>query len=437
MLFSNRDLKKLIIPLVIEQVLALTIGMFDTMMVSQCGQSAVSGVSIVDGLNVLIINIFSALATGGAVVCAQYIGKKDKKMASHSAKQLLFTILGLSLVIMGLCILLNGKILNLIFGHIGHDVMAYAKTYFFFSALSYPFIGLFNGGAALFRSMGNSKVAMTNSFYMNIGNIVLNYIFIIILNMSVKGAAIATLLSRMFCSFIILYMLLNKEHTIYIDTYFKYHFDFATVKKILQIGIPNGLENGMFLVQRLVSTFGTAAIAAHAVAFSLTSIAVVPGMALGLAILTVVGQCIGANDYQQAKYYTKKLMIIAYLSTIVAAGILLVGVRYILKLYALPQATANLAVSMVSLHCVFDFFIWPMAFSFPNALRAANDATYTMIVSTFSMWTFRFALSYVFALYLHMGVIGVWWAMIVDWIFRAICFMIRYKSNKWMNKKLV
>lgn len=217
---------------------------------------------------------------------------------------------------------------------------------------------------------------------------------------------------------------------------------FATVKKILQIGIPNGLENGMFqmgkiLVQRLVSTFGTAAIAAHAVAFSLTSIAVVPGMALGLAILTVVGQCIGANDYQQAKYYTKKLMIIAYLSTIVAAGILLVGVRYILKLYALPQATANLAVSMVSLHCVFDFFIWPMAFSFPNTLRAANDATYTMIVSTFSMWTFRFALSYVFALYLHMGVIGVWWAMIVDWIFRSICFMIRYKSNKWMNRTLV
>ncbi len=260
--------------------------------------------------------------------------------------------------------------------------------------------------------------------------------------MSVKGAAIATLLSRMFCSFIILYMLLNKEHIVHIDTYLKYKFDFSTVKRILKIGIPNGLENGMFqmgkiLVQRLVSTFGTAAIAAHAVAFSLTSIAVVPGMALGLAILTVVGQCIGANDYQQAKYYTKKLMIIAYLSTIVAAGILLVGVRYILRFYALPQDTANLAVSMVSLHCVFDFFVWPMAFSFPNALRAANDATFTMIVSTFSMWTFRFALSYVFALYLRMGVIGVWWAMIVDWIFRSICFMIRYKSNKWMNRTLV
>ena len=419
LLFSNRDLKKMIIPLIIEQVLALTIGIFDTMMVSQCGQSAVSGVSIVDGLNVLIINIFSALATGGAVVCSQYIGKKDEKMACHSAKQLLFTILGLSLVIMVLCMIFNGNLLNLIFGHIESDVMAYARTYFFFSALSYPFIGLFNGGAALFRSMGNSKVAMTNSFYMNIGNIVLNYFFIFILN-----------------------MLLNKEHIVHIDTYLKYKFDFSTVKRILKIGIPNGLENGMFqmgkiLVQRLVSTFGTAAIAAHAVAFSLTSIAVVPGMALGLAILTVVGQCIGANDYQQAKYYTKKLMIIAYISTIISAGILLVGVRYILRFYALPQATANLAVSMVSLHCVFDFFVWPMAFSFPNALRAANDATFTMIVSTFSMWTFRFALSYVFALYLHMGVIGVWWAMIVDWIFRSICFMIRYKSNKWMNRTLV
>ena len=266
LLFSNRDLKKLIIPLIIEQVLALTIGIFDTMMVSQCGQSAVSGVSIVDGLNVLIINIFSALATGGAVVCSQYIGKKDEKMACHSAKQLLFTILGLSLVIMVLCMIFNGNLLNLIFGHIESDVMAYARTYFFFSALSYPFIGLFNGGAALFRSMGNSKVAMTNSFYMNIGNIVLNYFFIFILNMSVKGAAIATLLSRMFCSFIILYMLLNKEHIVHIDTYLKYKFDFSTVKRILKIGIPNGLENGMFqmgkiLVQRLVSTFGTAAIA--------------------------------------------------------------------------------------------------------------------------------------------------------------------------------
>ena len=463
MLFSNRDLKKLIIPLIIEQVLALTIGIFDTMMVSQCGQSAVSGVSIVDGLNVLIINIFSALATGGAVVCSQYIGKKDEKMACHSAKQLLFTILGLSLVIMVLCMIFNGNLLNLIFGHIESDVMAYARTYFFFSALSYPFIGLFNGGAALFRSMGNSKVAMTNSFYMNIGNIVLNYFFIFILNMSVKGAAIATLLSRMFCSFIILYMLLNKEHIVHIDTYLKYKFDFSTVKRILKIGIPNGLENGMFqmgkiLVQRLVSTFGTAAIAAHAVAFSLTSIAVVPGMALGLAILTVVGQCIGANDYQQAKYYTKKLMMMTYAGiwminvvivlllpvilraynlSYATAEILLVGVRYILRFYALPQDTANLAVSMVSLHCVFDFFVWPMAFSFPNALRAANDATFTMIVSTFSMWTFRFALSYVFALYLHMGVIGVWWAMIVDWIFRSICFMIRYRSNKWMNRTLV
>lgn len=442
MLFSNKDLKKLIIPLIIEQVLALTIGLFDTMMVSQCGQSAVSGVSIVDGLNVLIINIFSALATGGAVVCSQYIGKKDLDSANNSAKQLLFTILFLAIIMMVLCLGLNGYVLKLIFGHIESDVMNSAKIYFFYSALSYPFIGLFNGAAALFRAMGNSKVAMKNSFYMNIGNVVLNYLFIFVLNKGVAGAAIATLISRMLCAIYVLYLLLDKRLLIYIDSYLKYKFNFDIVKKILTIGIPNGLENGMFqmgkiLVQRLVSTFSTAAIASHAVAFSLTSIAVVPGMALGLAILTVAGRCIGANEYQQAKYYTRKLMIVAYITTIMAAGFLYIFVRNILVFYNLPKETTELAVSMVRLHCTFDFIVWPLAFSFPNLLRAANDATYTMLVSSFSMWAFRFGLSYVFALNLNMGVIGVWWAMIVDWIFRAICFIIRYKSNRWMNKKLV
>ena len=436
MLFSNRDLKKLIIPLIIEQVLALTIGIFDTMMVSQCGQSAVSGVSIVDGLNVLIINIFSALATGGAVVCSQYIGKKDEKMACHSAKQLLFTILGLSLVIMVLCMVFNGNLLNLIFGHIESDVMAYARTYFFFSALSYPFIGLFNGGAALFRSMGNSKVAMTNSFYMNIGNIVLNYLFIFILNMSVKGAAIATLLSRMFCSFIILYMLLNKEHIVHIDTYLKYKFDFSTVKRILKIGIPNGLENGMFqmgkiLVQRLVSTFGTAAIAAHAVAFSLTSIAVVPGMALGLAILTVVGQCIGANDYQQAKYYTKKLMKIAIGITAVISVLMFFGMPLLIKMYNLGPEAAKMAIEVVRFHNIMVILFWVPSFTLPNTLRSAGDVIWTMAVAILSMWVFRVGASYLFTYEFNLGLLGVWAAMVVDWIFRAICYTCRYRGHKW------
>lgn len=442
MLFSQQDLKKLIIPLIIEQILALTIGLFDTMMVSQCGQSAVSGVSIVDGINVLIINIFSALATGGAVVAAQYIGMKDIQKSCHSAKQLLLTITGLSLIIMVLCILFHNSLLNLIFGNIETEVMKNANIYFFYSALSYPFIGLFNGAAALFRSMGNSKVAMMNSFYMNVCNVVLNYMMIFIFQMGVRGAAIATLLSRMICACIILYMLLNKEHLIHIDSYLKSNVDWIIIKKILQIGIPNGLENGMFqmgkiLVQRLVSTFGTAAIAAHAVAFNLTGIAIVPGMALGLAMLTVIGQCIGANDYQQAKYYTKKLTSISYATTSLTAILMFVFARNILGFYALPQETTNLAVNMVRLHCTFDIFIWPLAFTFPNALRASNDATYTMIVSTFSMWTFRFGLSFVFAWGLNMGVIGVWWAMIVDWIFRAVMFMVRYKSDKWMNRKLI
>lgn len=436
MLFSNRDLKKLIIPLIIEQVLALTIGIFDTMMVSQCGQSAVSGVSIVDGLNVLIINIFSALATGGAVVCSQYIGKKDEKMACHSAKQLLFTILGLSLVIMVLCMLFNGNLLNLIFGHIESDVMAYARTYFFFSALSYPFIGLFNGGAALFRSMGNSKVAMTNSFYMNIGNIVLNYFFIFILNMSVKGAAIATLLSRMFCSFIILYMLLNKEHIVHIDTYLKYKFDFSTVKRILKIGIPNGLENSIFqfgklLVGGLIASYGEVGMTANAIGNSITSLPCIPGKAIGLAMISVVGQCVGAGKLDEAKRYTWKLLKYASISTLVLNVIVSLCVSPIVNLFEAQAATKELAIKFVIYDSICCSIFWPSAFTLPNALRAANDVKYTMLTSIVSMWIFRVGFSFVLAQYFGLGVFGVWVAMSIDWCFRAILFIGRMASGGW------
>ena len=429
------------IPILLSQILQQFYNIADTAIIGQyVGTDALAAIGSTGLLIAVIVNFFIGLSTGVSAVIANQFGAHEyEKLRKSIATSLSISIVLGIIFTIGSLIFMK-PIINLL--QTPKDVYYLAVDYLKICFLGITFQLLYNIGTAILRALGNTKDPLYFLVFSCVLNLILDILFIVYFGWGVKGAAIATLLSRMFCSFIILYMLLNKEHTIYIDTYFKYHFDFATVKKILQIGIPNGLENGMFqmgkiLVQRLVSTFGTAAIAAHAVAFSLTSIAVVPGMALGLAILTVVGQCIGANDYQQAKYYTKKLMIIAYLSTIVAAGILLVGVRYILKLYALPQATANLAVSMVSLHCVFDFFIWPMAFSFPNALRAANDATYTMIVSTFSMWTFRFALSYVFALYLHMGVIGVWWAMIVDWIFRAICFMIRYKSNKWMNRTLV
>lgn len=442
MLFSNKDLKKLIGPLIIEQILALTIGLFDTMMVSQCGEAAVSGVSLVDGLNILALNIFAALATGGAVVCSQYIGSKNKEKSSDSAKQLLYTIFFLAIMISIVCIIFNTKLITLAFGKVEADVLEACRIYFFYSALSYPFIGLFNGGAALFRSMGNSKVAMINSFFMNICNVGLNYIMIFPLNMGVRGAAIATLISRIVCSLITLHMLKNPNNIVHIDSYTNYKVDFETIKKILKIGVPNGLENGMFqmgkiLVQRLVTSFGTAAIAAHAVAFTLSGIVIVPGAALGLAMLTVVGQCCGADDYDQATFYIKKLMMYSIVLTATTAILMYVFANGVLGFYALEKETAALACKMVRLHCTFDIIIWPIAFTLPNALRAANDASYTMVVSSVSMWLCRFALSYVFALYFNMGVIGVWWAMIVDWFFRSAFFIYRYQSKKWMNRKLI
>lgn len=442
MLFSNKDLKRLIIPLVIEQLLAVTVGFADTIMVSSVGESAVSAVSLVDSINILLINIFAALGTGGAVVAAQFIGQGAKDKARYSAKQLIFMTAFLSFVIMGIAIFFNTKLLHLIFGNVEVKVMKNAEIYFLFSALSYPFIALYNSGAALFRAIGNSKISMINSAIMNIINVVLNAIFIYVCKWGVFGAVLATLIARMVACFVILYTLSYKENDLRIDDLRHWKFDFVYIQKILSIGIPSGLENGMFqfgkiLVQSLIATFGTYSIAANAVTGNIAQMQIIPGMAMGLALVTVVGQCVGASQYDQAKYYIKKIMKIAYLSMIVLDVLLLIATPTILSFYSLSKETMDLAYQCIFLHTVFAAAIWPLAFTFPNALRAANDAKFTMVVSASSMWIFRFCLSYILGRNCGLGLIGVWLAMFIDWIVRCIFFVWRYLSGKWMNRRLV
>ena len=306
-MFSNQALKKLIIPLVIEQLLVILVGFCDTIMVSSVGEAAVSAVSLVDSINVLLINVFAALGTGGAVVAAQFIGQGSLEKARFSAKQLLLITAILSLVIMGVILLFNTSILHLAFGNVDSGVMNNAETFFLVSALSYPFIALYNSGAALFRAIGNSKISMITSAIMNVINIIFNTIFIFGLKLGVLGSGLATLIARMVCCIVILKCLTNKDN----NDYRHWKFDLVYIKKILTIGIPSGLENGMFqfgkiLVQSLVATFGTYAIAANAVSNNLAQMQIIPGMAMSLAMVTVVGQCVGANDYKQAKYYIKK-----------------------------------------------------------------------------------------------------------------------------------
>ncbi|MFR1756060.1 MAG: MATE family efflux transporter [Thomasclavelia spiroformis] len=442
MLFSNQDLKKLIIPLIIEQILVILVGFSDTVMVASVGEAAVSAVSLVDGINVLLINIFSALATGGAVVASQFIGQGSIKKAQYSAKQLILITALLASVIMIIIIIFNGSLLQLIFGHVEVNVMKNAEIYFLFSAISYPFIALYNAGAALFRAIGNSKISMINSAIMNVINIGLNAVFIFGFKWGVFGAVLATLIARMVACTVILKTLSHKNNELYVDDYLHWHFDFTYIKKILTIGIPSGLENGMFqfgkiLVQSLIASFGTYSIAANAVSNNLAQMQIIPGMAMSLAMVTVVGRCVGANDYKQAKYYIKKLMKITYITMAVLIAVLLVFTPIILKFYVLSKETIDLAYQCIFIHTIFAATIWPLAFTFPNALRASNDAKFTMIVSATSMWIFRFCFSYIIGRYMGYGLLGVWIAMFIDWIVRSIFFIWRYHSGKWMNKQLV
>ncbi|HIX52950.1 MAG TPA: MATE family efflux transporter [Candidatus Lachnoclostridium stercoripullorum] len=441
-LFSNRALVTLIIPLIIEQFLNVLVGMADTIMVSNVGEAAVSGVSLVDSVMLLLINVFQALATGGAVVAGQYLGRQREKRACEAANQLVWFVTLLAVGIMAIMYLGKGFILHVVFGQIDADVMHHANIYLLIVNASIPFIALYNAGAAIFRSMGNSQVSMKVSMLMNIINVCGNAILVYGFGCGAEGVAIPTLISRMVAAILITVLLLNQKQLLHIKPSLRYQFRPGLVKKILQIGIPNGLENSMFqlgkiIVLSLVSTFGTYAITANAVANTVASFQTIPGMAMNLAITTVISQCVGARDYEQARYYTRKLLKIAYASVVVTVVIMLAASNLITQAYNLSDITAAEAIKIFFLHGISVMMIWPTAFSLPSTLRAAGDVRFCMITSVTSMWVCRVVFSYVFGQFFGFGVFGVWMAMILDWWVRAFFFVRRYRGSQWMTKALV
>lgn len=435
LLFTNMDLRKLILPLVLEQTLVITVGMADTMMISSVGETAVSGVSLVDMLNVLIFGILSALATGGAVVASQNLGAGKEKEACKSAKQLLFTSIVCSVCMAILAVIFRERLLMLFFGNIESDVMEAALVYLVISTVSFPFIGVYNACAALFRTMGKSNVTFIVSIIGNIINVAGNAICIFGLHMGVAGVAIPSVLSRIAMGMILYILLKNPENKIYFDKD-KFRIDMGIIRKILYIGIPSGIESGIFqlgrvLVVSIISGFGTVQIAANGVANSLDSMGCIIGQAMNLAMITVIGRCVGASDQKQIQYYTNKLLRITYLSTAVVNILILTNLSPILSLYGLGSETTKLAYTLVMIHNGMAVFLWPASFVLPNMLRACNDVKYPMFISIFSMFVFRIGLSCVLGVYMGMGAIGVWNAMIVDWIFRTVCFVSRYKFGSW------
>lgn len=441
-LFSNRELANLIGPLVIEQLLAVFVGMADSIMVANVGEAAVSGVSLVDNIMILIINIFAALATGGAVVAGQYIGRKDEKSACKAATQLVWFVSLSAVAIMILVYFGKDIILNQVFGHITAEVKGHADIYLLIVTASIPFIALYNGGAAIFRAMGNSQVSMRVSLLMNAINVTGNAILVFGLRIGTAGVAIPTLISRMVAAIVITVLLCNQTRILHIERTLKFRFDGRMIRKILAIGVPNGLENSMFqlgkiLVLSLVSTFGTYAIAANAVSNAIALFQILPGMAISLAITTVISQCVGANDYEQVHYYLKKLLAIIYVAMVGTVALIFLALPLILKAYNLSDQTAAAATNIIHFHGISAMIIWPLSFALPAAYRAAGDAKACMYTSIVSMWIFRIGFSYLVGKYMGLGVFGVWVAMVIDWVVRAICFIIRYFNGKWKHGAIV
>ena len=437
-LFSKKDLRKLIIPLILEQTLAITVGMADTMMISSAGEAAVSGVSLVDMFNNLIISVLAALATGGAVVTSQCIGAGRREEACRSARQLVFTEAAITIGISVLVLLFHRQILGLFFGQIEADVMQNAIIYLIISVFSFPLLAVYDSCAALYRSMGNAQITLKISLLMNVINVVGNAIGVYVLKLGVAGVAIPSLVSRGVAGVVLFTLLHNPDNLVFL-TREKFKVDATIVKRILFIGIPSGIENGIFqlgrvLVVSIIAAFGTSQIAANGVGNSLDSMGCIVGQAMSLAMITVIGRCVGAGEEGQVRYYTKKLLGETYFYTAVINSIILLLLPWILQIYGLGEETTRLSYILVMIHDGMAIFLWPASFVLPNMLRACNDVKYTMVVSIFSMITFRIGFSYVFGVHMGWMAVGVWAAMVIDWVFRVLCFVGRYLAGTWRKK---
>ena len=442
-LFTRQALVALLLPLIAEQALSVTIGLADTLMVSSVGEAAVSGVSLVDSFNTLMIQVMSALATGGAVVTSQYIGHQEPKNAKAAAAQILFVLASFSLVVAAVVVVGRHAILRGIFGSIDADVMRYAETYFLLSALSYPFIGLYNAGAALFRAQGNSKISMLSSLVMNVINIGGNAVLIYGFGMGVLGAALASLVSRAVSCLVVLWLLQRPGCPLRVDGLRALAPDGGLIRRILRVGIPAGIENGMFQIGKLsvsslTSTLGTAAIAANAVANTASTILNIPANAVGMAALTVVGQCLGAGEKEQAVYYSRRLLLTAYCGAwVMNLSAFLFANRFVISLFNLSPEAQTMALQVMVWFNFVSLFFWPSSFTLPNILRAAGDARFTMAVSILSMWVFRVGFCYVMVLGFHGRLLSIWMGMFLDWVFRSLCFFVRFARGRWMEQSVI
>jgi len=432
----------LFIPLLIEYSLEFFVGFADSVMVASLGEAAISGVSLVDFLVQLLIFSFSALATGGAVVAGQYLGDQNIDKARNSATQLVWFSTILSIVLMIAVIFLKPFLIGILFGQIEADVWANADVYLYFMALSIPFLAIYNAGAAIFRTTNNAVTPMNILLVCDILNVAGNAICIYLLGWDVRGVAIPTVIARVLAAVLILYFLSDDNYKLHIKKTLKHKFDFDLLGKVMKVGIPYGIENGLFqlgrvLVLSLVSTFGTMAIAANSVGYAIGIFSVLPGFAINLGLTAVISNCVGANDYEQARYYNKKCLVMVIISHIAINLLIFLALPLILGIYNLSPQTEAMAAEMVIWHGIFAVIIWPISFTLPATFRGAGDSKSVMYISLAVMFICRIALSYVIADWMGIGVFGTWIAMFIDWYVRAGIYVYRYFSNKWTEYRVI
>ena len=451
MMFSRRQLAVILFPLLLQNLLSIAIGMVDSIMVSNKGEAAFAGVSLVNSLDTVLVTLFSSLTAGGSAILAQAIGRRDEEYACRATKQMIYITTMVAAAISALVLILRVPILSLLFGEVDADVFRNAMAYFFFLALSLPFLAIENSVAASLRAQGDSMTSLKVSLLMNLLNIVGNAILIYGLDLGAAGAAIATLLSRMIGAMLKLVIICDQRRQIHVSNLFRYRPNGSMIKAILRLGVPNGIEQSMhnfgnLLTSSLVSTLGTVTIAANAAANSISNVQYSAGGASQHSMVAVVGRCVGAREKEQAKHYTWLLVGVGYLIVIAVALPTLIFIHPLLRFYGLSGETSELACRLLIFQCIVSVLLWPLAFCLPSALRAAGDVGFTMKVAVFSMWVFRVALAYVFALEtvslfgivsfpgLGLGIWGVRSALVVDWCFRSIMFLWRLISGKWLSK---
>ena len=441
-LFSRKDLVRLIIPLIVDQFLQVAVGLSDSIMVARVGEAAVSGVSLVDTVMLLIINIFTALATGGAVIAGQYLGRKDPKTGCEATAQLFnFTFL-FSIFIMILGYLGQNVIPYHVFGKIEPEVMKDSRTYLLIVLASIPMIAMYNAGAAIFRAMGNSNIAMKTSLLMNSINVFGNALLIFGFHCGVEGVAIPTVVSRGVACVVILVLLNNQEHALHILHPYPFKIKWDVLKKILYIGIPNGLENSMFqlgklAIQSTVSTLGTTAIAAQAMTNILENLNGMAAIGIGVGLMTIVGQCMGADRKDEAVYYIKKLSVIAEVAIIVSCLLVFALTGPVTVLGGMEPASAKMCFHMVIWITIVKPIVWTLAFIPAYGLRAAGDVKFSMAASCITMWLCRFCLCVILIRFLEFGTMGVWIGMFADWTVRAVIFTWRFHSRRWLRYKVI